>query len=53
LKKPSRTEKTKPNQKKPSQTEKNKPNQFEPVFILKNLNRTKTGWFEPISIFFV
>jgi len=37
-------EKTEPNQK---QTE---PNWFEPVFVLKN--RTETGRFEPVLVFF-
>jgi hypothetical protein len=38
------TEKTEPNpnRKKPSQTEKIKPNRVEPVFVLKN--RTETGF---------
>jgi len=33
---------------KPSQTKKTKPNRFEPVFFL---NRTRTGRFEPVSVF--
>ena len=59
-KKPSQQEKTEPNQKnldkpeknepKPSQTKKTEPNRFEPIFILKN--RTKTGRFEPVSVWF-
>jgi hypothetical protein len=50
LKKPNRTEKTESNWKKPSQTEKFEPSRFEPVFFLKN--RTETGRFEPVSVFF-
>ena len=58
-----KTEKTEPNRnrqktgKKPSQTgktepkpEKTEPNRFEPVFTLKN--RTETGRFDPVSVFF-
>jgi len=37
---------------KPSQTGKTEPNWFEPVFVLKKPNRTKTGQFEPVSVFF-
>jgi hypothetical protein len=32
------------------ETKKTEPNRFEPVFVLKN--RTETGQFEPISVFF-
>jgi hypothetical protein len=49
--------KTKKTESNPSQTGQNRvkpkktdPNQFEPVFVLKN--RTKTGWFEPVSVRF-
>ena len=61
LKKPNRnrTEKT---GKKPSQTGKTEsnranlkipmPNRFEPVFLLKKPNRTETGRFELVSVFF-
>jgi hypothetical protein len=29
------------------------PNRFEPIFSLKTeLNRTETGWFDPVSVFF-
>jgi hypothetical protein len=42
----SQTEKTKP---KPEKTE---PNQFEPVFALKGPNRTETGRFDPVSVWF-
>jgi hypothetical protein len=46
---------SKPSQtgKKPSQTGKTEPNWFEPVFVLKKPNRTKTGQFEPVSVFFL
>jgi hypothetical protein len=37
---------------KPSQTGKTKQNQFEPVFVLKKPNRTETGRFKPVSVFF-
>jgi hypothetical protein len=58
-KKPNWNKKTEPNQKKKcqtepkpkklSQTEKIKPNRFEPVFVQ---NKTETGRFEPVSVFF-
>jgi hypothetical protein len=52
------TEKTKPNrtqiekklEKNRVKPEKIKPNRFEPVFVQKN--RTETGQFEPVSVFF-
>jgi len=54
--------KTEPNRaktKKPSQTKKNRaktgktePNLFEPVFALKKPNRTETGRFDPVSVWF-
>jgi hypothetical protein len=37
---------------KPSQTGKTKQNRFEPVFVLKKPNRTETGRFKPVSVFF-
>jgi hypothetical protein len=49
---PNRTETDKKPEKKPSQTEKTEPNQFEPVFALKKPNRTETGQFDPVSVFF-
>jgi len=33
-----------PNRKKPSQTEKTKPNRFEPVFVLKNRTQNRSVW---------
>jgi hypothetical protein len=47
------TEKTKPNpNRKKTEPNRNKtePNRFELVFVLKKLNRTKTGLFGPVSI---
>jgi hypothetical protein len=38
---------------KPSQTGKTKKNRFEPVFVLKKPNRTETGRFKPVSVFFL
>jgi hypothetical protein len=49
-------EKTEPKRAKTRQTEKTKktePNWFEPVFVLKNPNRTGTGRFEPVLVFFL
>jgi hypothetical protein len=49
-----KTEKTEPNpnRKKPeSNWQKTESNRFELVFVLKN--RTETGQFEPISVFFL
>jgi len=50
-------EKNRAKPKKPSQNrenrakiEKTEPNRFEPVFAIKN--RTETGWFDPVSVFF-
>jgi hypothetical protein len=48
-KKPSQTGKTEP---KPEKTEKTEPNRSEPVFSLKKPNRTETGRFDPVSVFF-
>jgi len=55
--KPSQTGKTEPNRKNRAKTRKNRaktePNRFEPVFSLKNEpNRTETGRFDPVSVFF-
>jgi len=49
-KKLEKTEPNRKNQAKPSQTQKTEPNRFEPVFSLKN--RTETGRFELVSVFF-
>ena len=52
------TEKTEPNPNKKNRKKtepnrkKTKPNRFEPVIVLKKLNRTETGRFEPVSFFF-
>jgi hypothetical protein len=51
-KKPSQTGKIEPNRKNRAKTEKTKPNRFEPVFALKKPNRTETGRFDPVSVFF-
>jgi hypothetical protein len=54
-KKPNWIEKTEPNWKKPSQIKKNRKNRAKPVwtsFCPKKLNRTETGRFEPVSVFF-
>ena len=45
------TEKTELNRKNQAKPEKTKPNQFEPGFVLKN--RTETGRFKSVSVFFL
>jgi hypothetical protein len=67
LKKPNRNrqktrKKTEPNRAKTEPNRKNRenrakigktePNRFEPVFALKKPNRTETGQFDPVSVFF-
>jgi len=51
-KKQSQTGKTEPNRKNRAKTGKNEPNRFEPAFALKKPNRTETGRFDPVSVFF-
>ena len=52
LKKPNRTETDKKPEKNRAKPENPSQNRFEPVFSLKKANRTETGRFDPISVFF-
>jgi hypothetical protein len=47
-----KNKKTKPNRTQTKKTGKNERNRSEPVFILKKSNRTETGRFESVSVFF-
>jgi hypothetical protein len=49
-----KTEKTEPNRTQTEKTrKKTEPNWYEQVFVLKKLNRTETGRFEPVLVFFL